>query len=235
MQEGEAKPSIFARRERVARCYDAEPMDDALPARLPFLDARAKVRAVAAVRAFEAQTSAELVITVKKRVRAYPEAHLLFGALASFAALVFLLFFPIDFSTALMPVDTIVAFGVGFGLSRFLPPLQRLVLPMAKRRETVEQAAKAAFVDLGVSRTTGRTGVLVYVAIFEQQVAIITDVGVTAEASKAAHDARAALEAALVLLDIKAFAGRLEALGAAFSATMVRSADDVNELADDIA
>ena len=207
----------------------------ALPSRLPFLDARAKARAVAAVKAFEAQTSAELVITVKKQVRAYPEAHLLFGAVAAFLALVFLLFFPVDFKTALMPIDTIVAFAAGYGLSRTLVPLQRLVLSEKKRRGAVEQAAKAAFVDLGVSKTTGRTGVLVYVAMFERVVAIVADAGVTAEAQKAAEDARVVLEAALRRVDIQAFAATLEALGASFSATMARSADDVNELADDIA
>lgn len=206
-----------------------------LPARLPFLDARAKARAVAAVRAFEEQTSAELVITVKKQVRSYPEAHLLFGAVTAFLALLFLLFFPVDFNTALMPIDTIVAFAAGYGLSRILMPLQRLVLREQKRRDTVEQAAKAAFVDLGVSKTTGRTGVLVYVAMFERIVAVVADAGITAEARKAAEDARTALEAALVRSDIQGFATTLEALGPVFGATMARSADDVNELADDIA
>src|SRR6187399_847546 len=100
-----------------------------LPERLPFLDARAKARAIAAVKAFEAQTSAELVITVKKQVRSYPEVHLLFGTLFAFGTLLFLLFFPLDFSTAFMPVDTMVGFAAGYGLSRLLPPLQRIALP----------------------------------------------------------------------------------------------------------
>ena len=206
-----------------------------LPARVPFLDARAKARAVAAVKAFEAQTSAELVITVKKQVRSYPEAHLLFGAVFAFLALLFLLFFPMDFSTTLMPLDTIVAFAVGYGLSRTLPPLQRLTLSSKKRRDAVEQAAKAAFLDLGVSKTTGRTGLLVYVSMFEGMVAVVSDAGITAEARKAAEDARAALEGALERRDIRTFAETLEALGPAFARTMARSEDDVNELADDIA
>jgi putative membrane protein len=212
----------------------ASPVAD-LPARLPFLDARAKARAVAAVKAFEAQTSAELVICVKKRVRAYPEAHLFFGAVAAFLALLFLLFFPIDFSTNLMPVWTVVAFAAGYGLSVFLPPLQRLSLTAKKRRELVDQAAKVAFVDLGVTKTTGRTGVLVYVGMFEGLVSIVTDAGITADAKKATETAKTALEAALARLDIRAFAETLEAMGAAFAPTMARSEDDVNELADDIA
>jgi len=214
---------------------DNHPALPDLPERLPFLDARAKVRAVSAVKAFEMQTSAELVITVKKQVRSYAEAHLFFGAVAAFLMLLFLLFFPIDFSTVLMPVDTIVAFAAGYGLSRMLPPLQRLAVAPTKRREGVDQAAKAAFVDLGVSKTTGRTGVLVYVAMFEGMVSIICDAGVTAEASLAAAKARTTLEAALARLDIRAFSATLEALGSAFAVTMARSEDDVNELSDDIA
>jgi putative membrane protein len=211
----------------------APPAD--LPARLPFLDARAKARAVLAIKAFEAQTSAELVVTVKKQARSYPEVHLLFGALAAFLTLLFLLFFPIDFSTVLMPVDTIVAFAAGYGLSRMLPPLQRLALSETKRRVIVEQAAKAAFFDLGVSKTTGRTGLLVHVAMFEGMVTLVLDAGITPEARMAAEGSREALEGALARLDIRVFAETLERLGGVFAATMPRSADDVNELADDIA
>ncbi len=205
-----------------------------LPARLPFLDVRAKARAVLAIKAFEAQTSAELVVTVKKQVRAYPEVHLLFGAVVAFLTLLFLLFFPIDFSTVLMPVDTIVAFAAGYGLSRMLPPLQRLALSETKRRVIVEQAAKAAFFDLGVSKTTGRTGLLVHVAMFEGLVTLVLDAGITPEARMAAEGSRAALESALARLDIRTFAETLERLGGVFAATMPRAEGDVNELSDDI-
>ncbi len=210
-------------------------MSTDLPARLPFLDAKAKARAVAAVKAFEAETCAELVITVKKHARAYPEVHLLFGAVFALLTLLFLLFYPLDFSTTMMPVDTLVGFAVGNVLSRTLPPLQRLALSEGKRRSVVEQAAKAAFYDLGVSKTTGRTGVLVYVALFENVVAVVADAGITPEARAAAETARAALEAAVARVDIRAFSETLEALGKTFGATMQRSADDVNELPDEIA
>lgn len=206
-----------------------------LPARLPFLDARAKARAVAAVKAFEEETCAELVITVKKHARSYPEAHLLFGSMFALATLLFLLFYPLDFSTTMMPIDTLVGFALGNGLSRFLPPLQLLALGEPKRRGAVEQAAKASFVDLGVSRTTGRHGVLVYVALFERIVSVVADAGITPEAKSAAERARGALEAAVKSVDIRAFAETIEALGKTFGETMKRSADDVNELPDDIA
>lgn len=206
-----------------------------LPARLSFLDARAKARAVEAVKAFESQTSAELVVTVKKQVRTYPEAHLLAGSVLAFGALLFLLFYPMDFDTRMMPVDLLVAFAAGYGLSRLLPPLLRLAISRTRRRESVERAAKAAFFDLGVGRTTGRTGVLVYLAVLEGMVAIVPDSGVTNEARQAAVDARAALESAFVRLDVPGFVAILERLGASFAPTMARAEDDVNELSDEVA
>lgn len=202
--------------------------------RLSFLDDRAKARAVAAVKAFESKTSAELVITVKKRVRAYPEAHLRCAGVLAFAALLFLLFYPRDFDTRMMPVDLLVAFGVGYGLSWLLPPLLRIAVPSSSRRSEVDRAAKAAFVDLGVSRTTGRSGVLVYLAVLEGMVAIVADTGVTAEARKAAEATRATLESAFLRLDVAGFASALEALGSAFAPTMARAHDDVNELPDEV-
>lgn len=217
----------------------AAPADDApgseLPPRLSFLDARAKARAVAAVKAFEAHTSAELVITVKKHARSYPEADLRVGLLFGFATLLFLLFYPIDFSTTFMPLDTAVGCAVGFGLSRMLPPLKRLALTKKTRQDAVARAAKAAFFDLGVSKTSGRTGILVYVALFERMVTVVCDAGVTSDASQAAEGARASLDDAVARVDIRAFAEALERLGPAFGVTMPRSDDDVNELSDEVA
>jgi putative membrane protein len=206
----------------------------ALPARLSFFDPRAKARAVLAVKAFEACTSAELVVTVKKQARAYLEAHLLWGAVAAFAALLVLLFFPMDFHIGSMPIDVLAAFGVGFALSRLLPPVQRLVVARSKRRAAVEQAARAAFFDLGVSATTGRTGLLVYLAVLEGMVALCPDTGVTPEARRLLDDARGPLETALGRLDLEAFTATLERLGPAFAATMPRAEDDVNELPDEV-
>jgi putative membrane protein len=209
-------------------------MTAAASTRVSFLDEQAKARATDAVRAFESHTSAELVITVRKAARDHREGNLVWGATFGFAALVFLLFYPVDFATTMMPLDVIVAFAIGYGLSWTLPPMRRAAVPLRRRRAAVEEAAKATFVDLGVSRTTGRTGVLVYVAIFEGLVAIVPDLGVTEEARAAALGSRDALESALARSDMTAFAEALEALGPSFAKTMERAEDDVNELPDEV-
>jgi putative membrane protein len=200
-----------------------------------FLEDRAKARATAAVKAFEKHTSAELVVTVRKGAGTWREADFAWGAAFGFVTLLFLLFYPRDFAVGSMPLDVLVAFAIGFFASRMIPALRRLATTAASRRAAVDLHAKAAFVDLGVTRTTGRTGMLVYVALFERAVGIVTDAGVSEEAKAAALAARDALEAAVSAGDIEPFAAALEALGPAFGKTMPRAADDVNELPDEVA
>lgn len=205
-----------------------------LPLRLSFLDDRAKARAVEAVRAFESHTCAELVVVVRRAARSYPEAHLVTGAVCAFAALVFLLFSPVSFDVRLMPADTALAFAVGAGASWYVPAIGRLGVRVRRRREALETAAKVAFVDLGISRTKGRTGILVLVGAFEEDVAIVCDVGVSAEVSAAMLAARPALGSAVARGDVKAFGATLEGLGPGCAASMARGLDDVNELPDEV-
>jgi putative membrane protein len=134
-----------------------------------------------------------------------------------------------------MPLDILVGFALGYGVSRLVPPVRRVFVPRAKRRAAVDMAAKAAFVDLGVTRTTGRTGVLVFVSIFEQMVIIVCDIGVTKEAQRATDEVQGVLEGALTRSSMRAFAEALEGLGPRFAPSMARSADDVNELPDEVA
>lgn len=206
-----------------------------LPPRLSFLDERAKARATSAVRTFESHTSAELVVSVRKRADAYLDVDVTMAGLFALASLLFLLFFPIDFDVTFMPVDVLVAALLGFGFARLFPSLKRYVVPRKRREETVLRAAKVAFHDLGVTATKDRTGLLVYVAMLERVVAVVTDRGVTDEAKKATEEARRTLEQALAESDVRTFAETLESLGRRFAASMPRSADDVNELPDEIA
>jgi putative membrane protein len=206
----------------------------ALPPRLSFLDARAKARAVEAVRAFEAHTCAELVVVVRRTAKSYPEAHLTVGAVAAFAALVFLLLSPVTFDHRLMPFDTALAYACGVFASRYVPAIGRLGSRARRRREALEAAAKVAFVDLGISRTKGRTGILVFVGAFEEDVAIVCDVGVSGDVVDAMTAARPALASAVARGDVAAFGATLEALGPKCAASMSRAHDDVNELPDEV-
>src|SRR5207253_10215123 len=123
-------------------------------------------------------------------------------ALLAFGVLLILLFHPHPFAVATMPFDVLVMFAVGAAASAYSPTLRRLFSSATVRREEVPRAACSAFIELGVSRTRGRSGVLVYVSMLERAVEVVGDCGVD-ECSKtpAFQQARADLSRALPDLD----------------------------------
>ncbi len=143
-----------------------------------FFVPEARRRVGQAVEAIERETSAEVVVTVRKCSGHYRQTDLCAGAALALAMLVFLLFDAHPFDTNWMPVDVIVAFAIGAFASAELKSLRRALTPSRLLRESTSQAARAAFYELGISRTTGRTGVLVYVSMFERRVEIVPDIAV---------------------------------------------------------
>ena len=95
----------------------------------------------------------------------------------------------------------------------------------------------SAFIDLGISKTRDRNGILVFVAAFEQRVEVVSDVGVdTARVGAAWTDACSALLKSMKPIPrLDLFLTALRSLGPALGAAMPRKADDVNELPDEVA
>ena len=88
-----------------------------------------------------------------------------------------------------------------------------------------------------MTRTTGRTGILVLVGMFERRARVVVDLGCEgAAATEAFAHAVRGIEASVEHLDPKldAFVAALEALGPALAGPLPRQADDVNELSDDL-
>ncbi|WP_437291841.1 TPM domain-containing protein [Sorangium sp. So ce406] len=201
-----------------------------------FFDDDARARVKTTVAAIERQTSAEIVVAVRPRSGHYRQADYLAGAITGFVALLLLLFLPQSFTVDTMPLDVLGAFAIGAVLSANASPLRRLLLPRKLLDDSVRTAARASFVDCGVSRTEGRSGVLVFVSTFERRVAVVADVGVeAAQPGEAYEQAVRALEGSLRAgLDPDRFLAALEALGPALSAALPRAVQDVNELSDDL-
>ena len=195
-----------------------------------FFSADGKAAVTHAVRDAEACTAAEVVVAVRRRAATYRETEALAAFVVSVLTLAFLLFTPSPISTVTIPLRVVLAGGVGALLVAWASPLKRALVPSARRRGMVRLVARAAFVDLGVSRTTGRTGVLVFVSAFERDVELVADVNVDA---KLLEPARAALAAAVRAWDLDAFAAGVRAIGPALSKALPRAQDDVNELPDE--
>jgi putative membrane protein len=153
-------------------------------------------------------------------------------------ALLFCLFAPPEFSlvgiAAIVPAATVA----GVAVSRVLGGGRLVLAPGSWIDDAVALAAKAAFVDLGVGNTRGRTGVLVFVALEERRIEIVADVGVLAAVDRAPWNERVlALRAAIEHggmgdAGVDALARAIESLAPLMRRALPRAADDANELED---
>jgi putative membrane protein len=202
----------------------------------PFLTPESKTALSEAVRAIESCSSAELVIAVRPRTGSYLHADLLFGVLAGIAALAFLLFSPWVFPPVWILIDPIVIGVLAALLAAWSSGLRRSLTPLSMRRQRVETAARSTFVERRVHGTTGRTGILLYVSVLEREAALVVDVGVEALAAMDGwKTAVGEIERAVRNKeDGVAVAARIKGLATLLSSALVRGADDVNELPDEV-
>ena len=132
----------------------------------------------------ESRSSAEVVVVARAVSRQWRILDLAAGALASYGALVFMLFAEMVFElwqiAALVPLVFLLGVSFGGGTRRWTIGW----LPRAWRADAVDAAARTAFVDHGVANTRERTGILVYVAVAEGLCAVVADEGVKARISE---------------------------------------------------
>lgn len=191
----------------------------------------AKKRVARAIEEIEKQTAAEIVVAVRRRSGHYRHVDLAFGALVGFGALLFVLFHPQPFATEMIPVDIAIAFVVGALVCANVPPMRRLLVSRRLMNEGVRTAARAAFYDMGIARTTGRTGILVLVSTFERKVEIVPDRAVKpAELGAEWPRAVAAIEASVRRADLDAFLAALVTIAPPLAAALPVQPDDVDEL-----
>lgn len=199
----------------------------------PFFNADAKTKIVRAVREVESKSSAEIVVSVRARADDYREVDLTVGFLLAMATLVVLIYHPAELDEELMPVETALAFVVGSVVVNKFGAIKRRLISKKKRTERMLVAARAHFVEAGVSRTRDRSGILVFVSELERSVCVVPDVGIDTALLGDAFVARVrALEEACARLDVDAFVAALASLGPILGDRYPRREDDVNELPD---
>lgn len=202
----------------------------------PFLTDAAKKALSEAVRDVESRCSAELVVAVRALSGSYLHADLIAGILSALAALVALLFSPWPFELVWFVVDPLLAGAVGGFLASRLPAVRRALTFQRVRRRQVETAARSTFVEKGIHATTGRTGVLVYISLLEHEAAVIHDLGV--ETLATTDGWRLAVEEIEEAMrrgkDGVALAALVRTLGDILAPSLVRSAHDVDELANEV-
>jgi putative membrane protein len=202
----------------------------------PFLTDEAKRALTDAVRDVEAVTSAELVVAVRARSGSYLHADLTAGILAGLVTLGVLLFSHWEFGLVWFVIDPLLV-GLLFGwISSWAPGLRRALTSPADRRQHVESAARALFVEKRVHNTRGRTGMLLYISLLEREAVIVPDVGL--EALVATGPWKAAVAAVETAVHGKEdgvqVARKICDLGPVLAPVLPRAADDVDELANEV-
>lgn len=184
-----------------------------------------------AVEVAESSTSAELVLVILPQSFSARGAAAVLGGLGALVALALVLFLEnieIDPPLAFVLVALLGLGAVGLVLA--LP--SRLFARATTLKGAVDEKAHAAFSRYGVYRTSGRTGVLVFLSLGERQARVLYDVGVAKAVPNEIRDEwRTRLAAVARAFDVGALAKALEALGQEAGAFLPRSVDDVDELA----
>lgn len=200
-----------------------------------FFREEAKQSTARSVKHVEAQTSAEVVVAVRRRSGDYRVPAYHFGFLVGGVVVLYLLVAPQVFSVGDIALDGALGFGLALALAYNVSALLRLLVRERRLAQSVAEAARVAFYDLGISRTSGRNGILVFVSTFEQRALVLSDSGINVAALGSSwSEACAALSQAVKARDLAAFERALESLGPVLAATMPRSSDDVNELPDEV-
>lgn len=209
-------------------------------------------RISAAVTAAEAHTSGEIVTIVARRSDGYADVALAWAALVAFTALTVLSLFP-GFYLGILddvlghwahewtPVGVFtVALGVatlkfvGMLLLQLWPPLKFWLVPPHIKRLRVRHRATTYFKTGAERRTTGRTGILLYLSLDEHRAEILADEAI---ASKVPAEVWGEAMAAM-LIELKAahladgMIAAIGRIGVVLAEQLPRADDDVNELPD---
>jgi len=200
-----------------------------------FFSDEAKRATAESVRAVEAQTSAEVVVAVRPRSGQYGVLAYHFGVGLAAVVVLGLLVVPSVYSVAEIAINGVLAFTIATLLAANFDTLLRALSRAQTLDANVNGAARAAFFDLGISRTSGRNGLLVYVSLFERRCLVLSDIGIDVGALDSGWQAATAgLEAAIQRRDLSAFKAALESMGPVLGRLYERREDDVNELPDEV-
>ncbi|WP_394844503.1 hypothetical protein LZC95_46550 [Pendulispora brunnea] len=200
-----------------------------------FFGGDAKARTSAAVKAVEACTSAEIVVAARRSSGNYRAADYHAGFVLMGVLVAYMLVSPTVFTLGTIALEGVCAFAIGAFLSAKVSVVRRWLVRKSTLADNVLRAGRAAFYELGISNTSGRNGILVFVSAFERTCVIVPDLGIRPDQLGAEYRlACDRLERATYQLDFNAFVIALEQLGPVLGKAMPRREDDINELPDEV-
>jgi len=147
-------------------------------------------RIVAAVKEAEGKTSGEIVPYVVGYSDLYEEAEWraggLFGVALVLMVIILQVFTSIWLPVGLLQILLVILLGAAIGmlLGRFVAPFRRFFAGNALLERRVAQRAAEAFVAEEVFKTKNRTGILIFLSLFERKVLVVGDAGINAKVAK---------------------------------------------------
>lgn len=199
-------------------------------------DPKTKQRIEDLVREIEAQSSAEIVVSVKPFSGDYRAADLIFGALVALVGLCVYVYAPIEFTDDLAPPSIVLLFLAAFACSARVPAIRRWLTPNAIQAAYTRAAAREVFVDQNISCTRDRTGILIYVSTFERRLEVVPDIGILRRENDG--------QPGMLIRNIEnvitrggtldAFEQAVRELGTWLADSLPPRIDDTNELADEV-
>src|SRR5262249_20568450 len=148
----------------------------------------------------------------------------------------FLLYSPWSFAFRYFLIDPVLMGSIVAFIVSQSPGLKRAFMLRGERRNALEKAARATFVEKGVHHTQGRRGLLVYFSLLEQEVMLVPDTGI--EQNIPAGTFQPAVEMMKKSLaqgaDAAVVAPQLTTLKTVLQQALPRDVNDINELPDEI-
>jgi len=149
-----------------------------------FLTESERQRIREAVQAAESQTSGEIVPMVVSTSYHYPMANVLGGALFGFVAAIVLTpiighHFWLGGSNMWVFIGLFaVLFTLFHTIVKRVAWLKRVFVSRKEMGEEVNEAALTSFYREGLNRTRDRTGILIFISVFERRVCVLADEGI---------------------------------------------------------
>lgn len=120
----------------------------------------------------------EVVTIIKQESGNYKDTGFLVSSITTGIILTFLMLVPIDINPYLIYIFTIISFVMTYLLVMNISGLLRLFISTKRQTRNVEIMSRATFQKGGIRHTQAQTGVLFYISILEQKVAIVADKGI---------------------------------------------------------
>lgn len=147
---------------------------------MAFLTGSEKQQLRDAIRQAEARTSGEIVTVIAGASGDYFYYPTLWAALLAIVAPLV----PMALTVSFAPLGIIelqLLVFVLLALAFRWPPLKRYLVPRAVKQQYCARRAREQFLAQNLHTTRGRTGVLLYVSVFEHHVELLADAGIHAK------------------------------------------------------